>query len=139
MSQSRLAGCKRHRNWKGGWSGKETEEIEIAEKSELVEVHIRAEQEIYQGRGATDPQLGKQHPVRSIRILEFRTWKGLRGPGGWLLGDKKEPVCKEEMRKKRRNQKTRSPSFKNHRKAVTSSALAELRKRWPFSFLLSIW
>lgn len=79
MSQNRLAGCKRHRNWKGGWSGKETKEIEIAEKSELVEVNIRAEQEIYQGRGAMDPQLGKQHPVRSIRILEFRTWKGLPG------------------------------------------------------------
>ena len=32
---------------------------------------------------------GLQHSARSLRILEFQTWKGLRGPRGWLPNPKK--------------------------------------------------
>ena len=53
---------------------------------------------------------GLQHPVRSLRILEFQTWKGLRGPRGRLLNPKEE-----EMGQKRRNQKTKSSNFRSNR------------------------
>lgn len=43
--------------------------------------------------------------VRSIRILEFQTWKGLRDQVAVSSDRKEELVCEEEMGQKRRRQK----------------------------------
>lgn len=57
MSQSPLAGCRKHGNWKGGWSMNTTKEKEIREKNELLEVSIGAERERYQGQGCEGPRI----------------------------------------------------------------------------------
>lgn len=57
MSQSLLAGCKRHRNWKGGWNMKKTKEKEIAEKSTL-----ELSRRFTRDRGAKGPGAGEATP-----------------------------------------------------------------------------